>query len=381
MKKWNKHIIKSILISAAWIIAGCGTVVLLAAAVHRSKERECAGVNINISGVSNNFFIDKKDVQEIIDHNTGALLKGKAIQNFDLHAIETVLKKNVWIKNAELYFDNNNLLEVVVEEREPVARIFITSGASFYVDSSIMMLPLSEKFSARLPVFTGFPSDARVLSKPDSLLLKQVERISADIVKDPFLMGMIDQVDITAQRSFEMIPKIGNQLILLGDATDLEAKLDKLKVFYKNVIIKTGWGKYSVINLQYKNQVVAKIRGKDDVSEDSLRTKMLLQMIAETTERVTEDSVRASLPETEKNSDSAIIMTSIQRDEENDSPDFGKQGAVSGKQLAVSGKQLAVSSKPFVQYPLTAHSSPLTPEKHTLVPVKRNPPKALMPKH
>lgn len=373
MKLPNKHTIKMILISTVWILAGCGTVVLLAAGVHHAKDRECKGVNINISGVSNNFFIDKKEVQEIIDHNTGAFMHGKSIQNFDLHAIETVLKKNVWIRNAELYFDNNDVLEVAVEEREPVARIFTTTGNSFYVDSSIMMLPLSDKFSARLPVFTGFPSELRVLSKPDSVLLKQVEQLSAYIVKDPFLMGMIDQVDITSQRSFEMIPKIGNQLILLGEGTNLEAKLQNLKVFYKNVITKSGWGKYSIINLQYNNQVVAKIRGKDDVSEDSLRTKMLMQVIAETTQRMAEDSARASLPDTERNSDSTMIMQSLQRDDEGDSEVPVK------KPVVINAFPYA---KPAEKHPvLLSHPPVAVPVKHAAVPAhKPAPPKAIMPK-
>ena len=46
-------------------------------------------------------------------------------------------------------------------------------------------------------------------------------------------MAMVEQVDITPERIFEMVPKIGNQLIIFGDATDTEIKLDKLKLFYK----------------------------------------------------------------------------------------------------------------------------------------------------
>ncbi|MBK6829167.1 MAG: hypothetical protein IPG86_20990 [Chitinophagaceae bacterium] len=65
---------------------------------------------------------------------------------------------------------------MAVEEREPVARIFTSGGNTFYIDSSNTMLPLSEKFSARLPVFTGFPSEAKVLSKADSNLLNDIKK-------------------------------------------------------------------------------------------------------------------------------------------------------------------------------------------------------------
>ncbi len=131
-----------------------------------------------------------------------------------------------------------------------------------------------------------------------------------------FLMGMIDQVDITSSRSFEMIPKIGNQLIVFGDAADVKEKFDKLKLFYKNVISQTGWNHYSVINLQYKGQVVGKIRGADDVSADSLRTVQLMQLIALNAEIKASDSLKTFTQDSEKNTaDSSMILQSIQRDE------------------------------------------------------------------
>ena len=315
MKMLQKHKIRSIVITSTWILAGCASVVLLAAGVHKTEERQCAGINIKITGVNNNFFIDKSDVLQIIDRYTGNTTKGKAIPNFDLRSMENVLKKEIWIKNAELFFDNNNTLQAIIEEREPVARIFTYTGSSFYIDSSLMMLPLSEKFSARIPVFTGFPSDTKVLAKRDSSLLKNIKDMAIHIQQDPFLMGLIDQVDITSQRSFELLPKIGNQLIVFGDASSYDKKFDKLKLFYKNIIVKSGFGRYNLINLQYDNQVVAGIRGKEDVIADSLRTKMLMQLIAEETERMASDSARAFLPDQEKNTDSTIVLQSIQRDE------------------------------------------------------------------
>jgi cell division protein FtsQ len=55
----------------------------------------------------------------------------------------------------QLFFDNNEVLQVVIDEREPIARIFTVAGNSYYIDSSLERLPLSDKMSARLPVFTN----------------------------------------------------------------------------------------------------------------------------------------------------------------------------------------------------------------------------------
>ena len=315
MENKKRYSIKNILLATLWIAIGSGAVVLLVAAVNKKDSKQCKGIEINISGVSTNFFIDKNDVQKIITAYAGANAIGKPIREFNLVGMETALKKDVWIQQAEMFFDNNEILQVSVEEREPVARVFTAGGNTFYIDSSNMMLPLSEKFSARVPVFTNFPSETIVLSKPDSNLLNDIKKISIQIQADSFLMAMIDQVDITAQRSFEMIPKLGNQVIVFGDGSDISQKFKKLQLFYKKVIMKMGWNRYSLINLQYKNQVVAKIRGKDDVSADSLRTLQMMDIIAANAAKYAEDTTHSMMPDDRKSNDSSMIQESMQRDE------------------------------------------------------------------
>jgi len=208
---FQKYNFKKILIAAVWVAIGVSSVVLLVAAVRKKNSRTCNGIEIEIRGVSNNFFIDQSDITRIVEKFAGGSIKGKAIEDFDLVSMENALKKEIWINKAELYFDNNDVLQAEVHEREPIARLFSLGGNSFYIDSTVKILPLSEKLSARVPVFTGFPSDNRVLSKQDSSLLKDVKAMSLFIQKDSFLMAMIDQVDITGQRNFELIRKIWNR--------------------------------------------------------------------------------------------------------------------------------------------------------------------------
>ncbi|MEO6253881.1 MAG: hypothetical protein ABIO79_11270 [Ferruginibacter sp.] len=320
MSVTKRYSIKNILLATLWVALGGATIFLLVAAIKTKETHRCRAIEINIHGVSNNFFVDKKDILNAITAMERTNPVGKAIGSFNLKKMELELEKNVWIKSAELFFDNNEILQVSVQEREPIARVFTTTGTSFYIDDELAMLPLSEKFSARLPVFTNFPSDKKVLAKADSNLLIGIKTISLAIQKDPFSMAMIEQVVITAQRSFEMIPKIGNQLIVFGDATGTEAKLSKLKLFYKEIMVKAGWNNYSVINVQYKNQVVAKIKGAEDVTADSLRTLQIMQMIAERAQREANDSFQTIQPDTKINTvDSTMIQQSIQRDD-NENP-------------------------------------------------------------
>ncbi|RYF88676.1 MAG: hypothetical protein EOO03_07870, partial [Chitinophagaceae bacterium] len=308
---------KKIVFTIIWCVVGIAIMVLLVAAVRSKDVKLCKGVNIEIIDVSNNFFIDKGDVLGIIKNYVGGRPEGRYINKFNLAAIEAHLEKDVWIKDAELFFDNNEVLRVSVYEREPVSRVFATDGSSFYLDTSLKVLPLSEKFSARLPVFTGFTNTAALVSKADSNTFKAINKISMALQADSFLMAMIEQVDITPQQNFEMIPKIGNQVIVLGQAQDIEQKLSKLKLFYKDVITKVGWSKYSVINLQYKNQVVAKIKDAADKTSDSLRALQIMQLIAERSARQAADSALLFAHQNERNvADSSMIQQSVQREDE-----------------------------------------------------------------
>ena len=313
---WLKqYTYKQMATAMMWVLAGCGTIVLLAAAVKQNNQRLCYGVDVRITGASKHLFINEQDVKKILNDYSEVKPTGGPVQSIDLRKIERIIERDVWVKNAELYVDINGILQVRVDEREPVARIFTESNNSYYIDISLKMLPLSEKVTARVPVFTGFPAETAILNNKEKNLLKDVYLLADAISKEPFLHALTEQIHIQHGK-FEIIPKIGDQLILLGDSENYEQKLKNLKLFYQKVMTKTSWNRYSEINLQFKNQIVAKLRTKEDVVADSLRTMQLMKLIADYTEKMAGDTVLNVAGGQEPVNDISIILQSVQRDEE-----------------------------------------------------------------
>jgi cell division protein FtsQ len=193
------------------------------------------------------------------------------LDEINLRKTEEQLKSNPWIKDAELFFDNHQILHVKISEREPVARVFTKSGESFYIDSSGLRLPVTENATARVIVFTSFPSDKKVLSKPDSLVLNDVKTITQYINADSFLNAQTAQINITSQRTYEITPVVGDQVIRIGDAENLDEKFTKLLAFYRQVFSKVGFERYSVIDVQYEGQVVAVRRGEKRTVSDTAK--------------------------------------------------------------------------------------------------------------
>lgn len=297
MAENKRYTFSKILAALVWMVLGSGMIVLLVAAITRKNTEPITGMKINITGVQNNYFIDKKDVIKILEHVHGKRLERAVAASLDLVAMENALQKDQWIKKVEIFLDNNNVLQVTISEREPVARIFTLSGASFYMDSALKRLPLSDKFSARLPVFTNFPTDVIILTRQDSMLLKGIKLMSEYIVNNPFWMAQIEQIDITPSRSFELIPKLGSQVIRFGNADNYKEKFNKLLAFYKQVQTKTGWNRYSVLDLQFKGQVVAVNSDLKAIKADSLRAVQIMKSIIAEAQKQTNDSTHIQLIE------------------------------------------------------------------------------------
>ena len=214
-----KGSIKKWLFVTLWCAIGALGVVLLGAAISHRNNKTCQGYRIDISGgtianaplAGQNAppFMDRKEIETLLLSAGAANWQGRHIMTFDLKRMEAALEKNAWIRDAELFFDNNGILRVNVMEREPVARIFTVVGNNFYIDSTGMQLPVVGRLPAELPVFTGFPDSKGKWHGADSILAGQVRLLSIYLLGDPLWMAQIAQVAITPERTFLMVPTIG----------------------------------------------------------------------------------------------------------------------------------------------------------------------------
>lgn len=239
-----------------WTAVLIGFVVLVASAARVKDAVQCKGIVVKISGSDNNYFIEEKDIKALVVKNTDLNPVGRKINDINISRLEKLVSQDPWVEQADLFFDNQQRLNIKVTQREPVARVFTVTGNSFYLDARRERIPVSDRYTARVPVFTGFPTDAVQLQKNDSILTASIVDISAYVLNDPFWMAQVDQVDITGDRKFEIIPKLGDHIIDFGEGTDVEKKFSKLMAFYKEGLSRVGWNNYTRINVAFENEVV-----------------------------------------------------------------------------------------------------------------------------
>ncbi|TDH22985.1 hypothetical protein EXU57_18135 [Segetibacter sp. 3557_3] len=281
-----------------WVLLTLAGLVLMIAAVTKKNANICTGVKVELSGSSSNFFIDEKEVTRLL--NANGKLQGKNKNDINLLVLENRIENDSWILNAELFFDSDEVLNVLVEEREPVARVFTKSGSSFYLDTACKRLPTSDKVTVRVPMFSGFPTEARKLKPVDSTLLVAIKDLAVFIRKDAFWNAQVAQVDITPNRTFEMIPTIGSHVVVLGRPEDYEEKFSRLYTFYQEVWTKVGLEKYSKIDVQFNGQVVATRKGEGSSMVDSVKAKAAY-------ERLMQDNRNMQQEEPARNTRSGVV--------------------------------------------------------------------------
>jgi cell division protein FtsQ len=320
----TKQTIRKIVFTVIALVAGAGMLTLLIAAIGEKKKGECVDYKITVKSANDNLLIDDRDVFKLLSTATGGAIKGQAVSAINTRKLEDMLENNVWISDAQLYFDNRNVLHVAVKEREPLARLFTTAGNSFYIDSNEKRMPLSDKTTARVLVFTGFP-DKKVLSQKDSALLNHVKRVAQFIRNDSFWALQASAFDITPEQNFEMVPVIGNHFVRIGDAENLEQKFHRLFLFYNTVLSKTGFDKYKVIDAQYDGQIVALRKGEKSGSVDTAKLKLNVQKLIKQSLEVQTDTMVTAKNVVVKNtilnaSDHVLIHEKEESDPEISSP-------------------------------------------------------------
>src|SRR5690606_5044047 len=114
-------------------IAG-GMVTLLVAAMANRNKGICQDYVITMGTENGAVFMQKADVENLLKKLTGSNIRNREISTFNLYELERKLEENSWISDAELWFDNKDVLHVRVSEKQPIARVFTNEGESFYID-------------------------------------------------------------------------------------------------------------------------------------------------------------------------------------------------------------------------------------------------------
>ena len=140
--------------------------------------------------------------------------------------LEKIINTNPFIYDAEVFSTIDGKLNIDVKQRIPVLRVINYKNESFYIDKEGVFMPLSEKFTARVPVANGFIYDretekkVRVYDDAESLdtsfsksKSEQLFHIISFANNNEFWNAEVEQLYVNAEGDIEMIPRVGNHTV------------------------------------------------------------------------------------------------------------------------------------------------------------------------
>lgn len=255
---------------ATWVLLTVGLTVILGFVGQVQHQKVCSDIKVNIDRSNGNYFVEEEDIFAMVYHEIDTLV-GRPISAIQTDRLEHKINNHPSVANTEIYKTLDGLLKIEVTQRTPIVRVFSYSGDSYYLDSTGKVMPPSDKYTSRVFVANGYIYDSfKDISNMNAkmvtdsiqgrILIDDIFTMAEFIRRDPLWRAQIEQLYVNKDFEIELIPRVGNHRIVVGDATDIKEKFDKLKIFYKKGLSKTGWNEYSVINLKFANQVVCKKR-------------------------------------------------------------------------------------------------------------------------
>lgn len=224
---------------------------------------EISAPKINIEGGS--YFIDQSDIINKL-MNANLIHPELNYEEMDVAKMEELLGDIPEVEKVDVFVSLKGELEIKIIQKNPIVRIINNKGQSVYLDDKGYVMPMSQKYTARVPVFSGHINEMyRNQSKPasiqsDSTLIDDIYRMSIYMEKEPFWKSQIVQVYVNDKEEFELIPRVGRHRILFGTSKDLITKFEKLKLLYFQGFEDKEWNNFDTINLKFKDQVVCSKR-------------------------------------------------------------------------------------------------------------------------
>ncbi|WBL21799.1 cell division protein FtsQ/DivIB [Zunongwangia sp. HRR-M8] len=208
----------------------------------RHDNRKMSGTEVHFTD-SENLYITVDSVNNLLIQNEEANAN-LGEETLDLNKVEALLNSNEMIENAEVYLDLDGKLSAIVSQRKPIGRA--VGNTSFYLDKNGKVMPLSENFSARVPLMSGF----------DEVNILEAYPLVSYIKNDSFLSKHITTINRLNNGRYELNMRKLDFVVYFGAIKNVELKFNNFKAFYKKALKDEKLDTYKRVNLQFGNQVV-----------------------------------------------------------------------------------------------------------------------------
>ena len=211
---------------------------------NRNSHRKLKKSEVIFVGDNNNF-VKQESVNKLLIENSSDV---KTIEKSDLNLnkLENSINAHPMIQKSEVFVSVDGVLKAVVQQKTPVARVVDEQG-SFYIDYEGNTMPLSDNYTARVPLISG---ENNVKDK------KKLSEVLKMIYDDEFLKKNIIGIQVLSDESLLMSNRNFDYQIDFGRMLNEEQKFKNYKAFFQKAVLDSTLYKYKKISLRFTHQVV-----------------------------------------------------------------------------------------------------------------------------
>jgi cell division protein FtsQ len=240
-----------------WLLAAATVLTCVSLVARNEEDRLFKRIVINIENQYDNYFVDENDVMHLISAGGTEKILGAGYESLSLKSLENRIKTHKFVNSTEVFRDFKGNLFVNITQNKPIARIVRKYSPHAYVGTEGQILPVSERFTARVPLISGPYTDKLV--KQDLTETEEgraLYELLLFIESDPFWKAQIAQLEIDGGANIIMYPQVTKQYIEFGKAEQITHKFKKLKIFYTKILPSKGWNSYRKVNVKYQDQII-----------------------------------------------------------------------------------------------------------------------------
>ena len=210
----------------------------------RNSDRKLTKSVVYFLG-DDNLFVTSETVNKLLIENKK---KAQTIRKdkLDLNTLEKGINKHNMIEKSEVFVSVDGVLKAIVKQKTPIVRV-IDGEESFYIDYQGGKMPLSDNFTARVPLVSG------EINEKNAGKLNELFRFIFD---DDFLRKNIVGIQIFSNGSLKMMNRNFDYEIDFGKTINVERKFNNYKAFFQKAVLDSSLYHYKKINLKFTQQVV-----------------------------------------------------------------------------------------------------------------------------
>ena len=286
----TKKIIITVLVAIV-VVAG----IIVANIKHRNSPLKDIKVTIDYAG-NDPLVVSETIVAQI--QNAFPTMVGRPLKEVDKNSVEQIVADNPYVKESHASISLGGSLMVRCIERTPIVHVYLPLSArqaqkfdayvlklrgqnaenvplrsarivEFYLDEEGRFMPMSSDGYSYVIVANGvfreYANKGCALFDVEQLQhsknfaqsdLVSAWKLALFLHQNPIYGDLMDQIFVDNRGDLQVSPLVGNHIVVVGSAENLDEKFLDLLSFYRNGMEKVGWDAYKQINLKYKNQVI-----------------------------------------------------------------------------------------------------------------------------